>query len=167
MKIKSILKTIESVFGNVRPEESVALSGDEKVLLVIVLSLFALFIITCIVTGVINHRLDKKYERERVEAKKRYDEARRMFHVEFSMLREEDMKYLSKQANCFILLSEPVAENYYHHRLSTGNPLEWGVYVGSYFLRCDCDEQTFRCVKLLREKGVSIKRDLNCVYEKE
>ena len=101
--------------------------------------------------------LSIKYRKEA----KAYQERKEAF------LAEINMPELLKEVSDIVILEESVKENYYHHPRSTENALEWGVYVGKFFLRCHCTVATFRCVKMLRNNGIPIKHDSTCIYEKE
>lgn len=125
-------------------------------------SIVVLAMITCmcISTGIFifieNKIKDRKYQKH----KKEQEEIKTAFTAEF------DVPGLLEQVEEITLLPETVEENHYHHARSTYDKSKWGVYIGRYFLKCNCTVKTFRCVKLLRLNGIPVAYDDKCIYEK-
>lgn len=159
-------RILSRFFPELKVEEPPAISNFEKGVLIVFVAAMVLFIIGYIVNIILGYKASERYEEELVKTKKELAEKREALLKELS-LDKTDAETLLKQVQRIEVLAEPVAENFYHHKNSTSDRNKWGVYVGRYFLKCNCTVETYRCVKLLRANGIWVKCDTTCIYEKD
>ena len=132
------------------------LTTVEKIIFVLSI-VIAVIVLICLIAYVIRTYWESKIYNE---LRKKDEELKKLFTADYNV------SEVLEQVERIELLPETVEENYYHHAKSTDDKTKWGVYVGHYFLKCNCTVATFRCVELLRVNGVPVMYDARCIYEK-
>ncbi|MBR4085901.1 MAG: hypothetical protein IKK33_16630 [Lachnospiraceae bacterium] len=160
------LRILSRFFPELQVEEPATFSAFEKGVLIVLIVAVILLIIGSVLNIILGRKASKRYKEELARFQREQEEKRVVLLKELS-LDKTDAETLLKQVQKIEILSEPVAENFYHHRNSTDDRDKWGVYIGRYFLKCNCTVETYRCVKLLRARGIGVKYDTTCIYEKD
>ena len=128
-----------------------------EIFMYIIFAIMVLLILACFILLWIGDIRAKM--REDVEWKE-YEQRKAAFLSEFPI-----SKKIFASVEDVIVLEHPVEENYYLHTGVCKDNSKWGVYVGKFFLRCDCTARTYKVVESLRQAGVPIKSDTSCIYE--